>query len=57
MGTLLCSCVEVRAAIQLSLEEVSGVGHGMAVVDGGLRAPRRRGMLLGVLMSPFTPIV
>jgi len=49
--------VEVRAAIQLSLEEVSGVGHGMAVVDGGLRAPRRRGMLLGVLMSPFTPIV
>jgi len=34
MGTLLCSCAKVRAAIELSLEEVSEAGHGMGVVDG-----------------------
>jgi len=45
MGTLLCSCAEGRAAIELSLGEVSGVGHGMGVIDGGPRAPRGRGCL------------
>ena len=30
-GDLLRSCVKVRAAIELSLKEVSGVGQGMGV--------------------------
>jgi len=43
MGTLLHSCAEVRATIELSLGEMSGVGHGIGVVDGGPRAPSGKG--------------
>jgi len=53
MGTLLCSCAEMRPAIELSLEEVSKVGHGMGVVDGGPRAPSGSGGF-GGLAFPFT---
>jgi len=36
--TLLHSCAEVRAAIQLSFKTVSGVTLDIHVLDGGLRA-------------------
>jgi len=36
------SCAEVCEPIELSFGEVSGVGRGMDVLDGGPRAPRRR---------------
>ena len=45
MGTLLCSCAEMHEAIELSFGEVSGVGHGMGVVDGSPRAPSGKGGL------------
>ena len=54
MGALLRSYAEVRAAIELSLGEVSGVGHGMGVVDG-IPCPKRKGRYWG-LASPFTPL-
>ena len=56
MVNLLRSCAEVRAAIELSLGEESGVCHGMGVVDGASRAPSGRGSF-GVLASPFTQLV
>jgi len=52
MGTLLRSCAEMHAAVELSLGEVSGVGQGMDVVDGGLRAASGRGGFGGLPHSP-----
>jgi len=46
MRTLLHSCVEVRTAIELSLREVSGVCHGIGVVDG-VHMPQAEGAVLG----------
>jgi len=43
MGTLLCGCVEVRKAIELSFDVVSGVGPGIHVLDGSPRASTGRG--------------
>ena len=37
MGPLLCSCVEVREAIELSFGVVSGVGSAIDLGDGGPR--------------------
>ena len=34
MGTLLRSCAKVHASMELSFEVVSGVGHGMGVLEG-----------------------
>jgi len=42
-GTLLHSCAEVRAAIELSFGEVIGVTPGIHVLDAGPRAPKGRG--------------
>jgi len=50
------TCVEVRAVIELSVGEVSGVGHSMGVVDGGPCAPSGMGSFED-LASPFTPLV
>jgi len=42
MGPLLCSCVEARAAIELSFGWLaSGVGPGTDVLDGGPRLKER----------------
>ena len=41
--TLLHSCAEVRAAIELSFKTVSGVTPDIHVLDGGLRASSGRG--------------
>jgi len=43
MGTLLCRCVEVHIAIELSFDVVSGVGSGIHVLDGSPRVSRGRG--------------
>ena len=43
MGTLLLRCVEVHIAIELSFGVVSGVGPGIHVLDGNLRASTGRG--------------
>jgi len=43
MGTLLRRCVELRIAIELSFDVVSGVGPGIHVLDGSPRASRERG--------------
>ena len=43
MGTLLHSCAEVRGSIKLSFGGVSGSVEGWGVLDGGPRAPRRKG--------------
>ena len=51
MGTLLRSCAEVRAAIELSFGVVSGVTPGIHVLDGSPRASRGgvvSGMVLGI---------
>jgi len=56
VGTLLHSCVEICATIELSLGEVSGVSHGMGVVDG-VHVPKAVGAVFGGLASPFTPLV
>ena len=53
MGTLLRSCAEVRAAIELSLGEVSGVGPGMGVVDR-VDVPQAEGAILWV-WRPHSP--
>jgi len=45
-GNLLRSCVEVRAAIELSFGAVSGVGPGIYVLDGGPSASREMGCLV-----------
>jgi len=42
MGTLLHRCVEVRKAIELSFDAVSGVGPCIRVLDGSPRASRGR---------------
>jgi len=34
VGTLLCSCVKVREAINLLFGEVSGVGRRVRILDG-----------------------
>jgi len=47
--TLLHSCAEVRAAIELSFKVVSGVTPGIHVLDGGLRASSARGEFWGRL--------
>jgi len=49
MGTLLRSCAEVRAAIELSFELVSEVTPGMRVLNAGPRASRGRGEFWGRL--------
>ena len=41
--TLLHSCAEVRAAIELSFKMVSGVTRDIHVLDGGPRASSGRG--------------
>jgi len=41
--TLLHSCAEVHAAIELSFKVVSGVTPDIHVLDGGLRASSGRG--------------
>ena len=41
--TLLHSCAEVRAAIELSFKTVIGVTPDIHVLDGGLRASSGRG--------------
>ena len=43
MGILMCSCAEICEPIELSFREVSWVGCGMGVLDGGPRAPMGRG--------------
>jgi len=43
MRTSLHSCLEVRAAIELSFGIVNGLGSGIHVLDGGPRASRGRG--------------
>jgi len=52
MGTLLCSCVEVRIAIELSCGVVSGVGPGIHVFDGSPRASTE-GAVSGVVFGIF----
>jgi len=47
--TLLHSCAEVRAVIELSLKTVSGVTPDIHVLDGGLRASSGRGEFWGHL--------
>ena len=47
--TLLHSCVEVRAAIELSFKMVSGVTPDIHVLDEGLRASSGRGEFWGRL--------
>ena len=47
MRSLLRSCAEVSAAIELSLREVIGVGHGVGVVDG-VHVPQAEGAVSGV---------
>ena len=47
--TLLHSCAEVHAAIELSFKMVSGVTPDIHVLDGGLRASSRRGEFWGRL--------
>jgi len=42
MVILLHSFAEVRAAIELSLGEVSGIGHGMGAIDGSSHSPSGR---------------
>jgi len=49
MGTLLLSCVEMREPIELLLGELSGVGLGIHVIDGGSRASMGRGGFWGRL--------
>jgi len=51
MGTLLHSCAEVRAAIELSFGFVSGVTPGIHVLYG-VHVPQGEGWILG----SFTPI-
>jgi len=46
MGPLLRSCVEVRAAIELLFEVVSGVTPGIHVLDG-VHVPQGEGWILG----------
>ena len=55
MEILLRSCAEVRAAIELSLEELSGVGYGIGVVDR-VYVPEGEGRFWD-LASPFAPLV
>jgi len=50
-GPLLCSCAEVRAAIELSFWVVSGVTPGIHVLDG-VHVPQREVMDFG----SFAPI-
>ena len=47
LGSLMDSCVEVRAAMDLSLWVVSRVGSGIGVLGGGGCAPSRA-VVLGV---------
>jgi len=47
--TLLHSCAEVRAAIELSFKKVSGVTPDIHVLDGGLHASSGRGEFWGCL--------
>ena len=54
--TLLHSCAEVRAAIELSFKMVSGVTPDIHVLDGGLSASSGRGEFWG-RFPPFGPIV
>jgi len=46
--TLLYSCAEVRAAIELSFKMVSGNTPDIHVLDGGLRASSGRGEFWGL---------
>ena len=46
MGTLLRSCAEVRAAIELSFGVVSTVGPGIHVLDG-VHVPKKKGLFCG----------
>jgi len=47
--TLLHSCAEVRAAIELWFKMVSGIAPDIHVLDGGLRASSGRGEFWGHL--------
>jgi len=47
--TLLHSCAEVRAVIELSFKMVSGVTPDIHMLDGGLRASNGNGELWGRL--------
>jgi len=51
--TLLHSCAEVRAAIELSFKTVSGVTPDIHVSDGGLRASSGMGEFWGRLPHWF----
>jgi len=53
MGPLLHSCVEVREPIKPSFGIVSGMGPGIVVLDGGLRASGRMGCFWD--FSAFAP--
>ena len=52
MGTLLHRCVEVRKVIELSFGVVIGVGPGIHVIDGSLRASRE-GSVFGMVCGIF----
>ena len=54
--TLLHSCTEVRAAIELSFRTVNGVTPDIHVLDGGLCASSGRGVNLGSF-APIGPMV
>jgi len=56
MGPLLCSCVEVRAAIELSFGMLSGVNPGIHALDR-VHMPQKEGAVLGIFLAFAPPLV